>query len=294
MRRLFFDNPYVILLSTAFLWAANGIAGKLAVGEVSPMILTGLRWIMVCACLAGLFGRKLWTQLPLLKPYRWRLLAMGTFGFTCFNALFYLAAYYTTAVNMTLLQGGIPVIVMAGAALFFSLKVRAPQIIGIIMTVFGVLVVSTHGDLAHLAALQFNIGDIFIIIASIFYAGYTLALRNRPDIPGIVFFTGLALAALLTSIPFMVVEEIMGKAAWPTPTGWAILAFIALGPSLLSQLMFMRGVTLIGPSRAGIFVNMVPIFGAILAVAVLGEPFGLHHAAALALVIGGIFIAERK
>lgn len=294
MRRLFFDNPYVLLLATAFLWAANGIAGKLAVGEVSPMILTGLRWVMVCACLAGLFGRRLWAQLPLLKPYRWRVLAMGTFGFTCFNALFYLAAYYTTGVNMTLLQGIIPGIVIVGAAIFFGLKVRAFQVVGVVLTIIGVVVVSTHGDLQRIASLEFNIGDLFILIASTLYAGYTLALRNRPDIPGIVFFTGLAVAALVTSIPLIAIEELYGNAMWPTLKGWAILIFIALGPSLLSQLMFMRGVTLIGPSRAGIFVNMVPIFGAILAVAILGEPFGLYHAVALALVIGGIFIAERR
>ena len=102
----------------------------------------------------------------------------------------------------------------------------------------------------------------------------------------------LAAIAFLTSLPLVAYEMIAGTAQWPTPKGWLVLVFIALFPSFLGQLSFMRGVRLIGPGRAGLFANLVPIFGALFAVAILGEPFGLYHLIALILVTGGILIAE--
>jgi drug/metabolite transporter (DMT)-like permease len=132
-----------------------------------------------------------------------------------------------------------------------------------------------------------------MLVACMLYAGYTVALRGRPAVSGLTFFTAMAMAALLTSLPLLAVEWTTGRLIWPTGEGWAIVAFVGLGPSLVSQIFFMRGVELIGPNRAGVFVNLVPIFGAFLAVALVGEPFRLDNAAALALVLSGIFIAER-
>ena len=103
----------------------------------------------------------------------------------------------------------------------------------------------------------------------------------------------MALAALLTSVPLHGLEIAAGGALWPTARGAAILLFVAFLPSVLAQLFFMRGVELIGAARAGVFANLVPVFGPILAVLVLGEPFGLHHLVGLALVLGGIVVAER-
>ena len=90
------------------------------------------------------------------------------------------------------------------------------------------------------------------------------------------------------------VEIVRGTVQWPTPTGWLIMLYIGLLPSLVAQVFFIRGVELIGAARAGIFVNLVPVFGALLAVVLLGEPFALYHAVGLALVLGGIWLAERR
>jgi drug/metabolite transporter (DMT)-like permease len=103
----------------------------------------------------------------------------------------------------------------------------------------------------------------------------------------------LAAAAVITSIPLAAIEAWQGAALWPTWQGWLLIIFIALGPSLLSQLMFMRGVQLIGPLRSGIFINLVPVVGPLFAVLILGETFAWHHGVALVLVLGGIWIAER-
>ena len=111
--------------------------------------------------------------------------------------------------------------------------------------------------------------------------------------PGLVFFTAIACVACLVSLPLIGLEIAMGQFQAPTPKGWLILAFVVLGPSIASQLFFLRAVELIGPGRAGVFVNLVPVFAPILAVFILGEQLALYHGLALVLVLGGIFIAER-
>ena len=103
----------------------------------------------------------------------------------------------------------------------------------------------------------------------------------------------MAVAAFVTSVPLMIWEIASGGFVWPTPRGLLALAYVALGPAFAAQMSFMRGVELIGPGRAGVFVNLVPVFGAIMAVALLGEPFAAYHVVALALVIGGIAVAQR-
>jgi drug/metabolite transporter (DMT)-like permease len=287
-----FGQAYLLLALTTLFWGGNAVASRLAVGEISPMTLTCLRWTIVIVISVAITRRDLVAEWPVLRR-SWKLiLAMGTFGFTGFNALFY--AHYTTAVNLTIIQGAIPVLVLCGALLAFGTRITVLQILGMIVTLSGVALVATRGDITTLLGLAFNPGDLLMLLACLLYAGYTLALRNRPKVSGLVFFASLACVAFLTSLPLMLYEIWAGTVLWPTAKGLMILLYVALFPSLIAQLFFMRGVELIGPGRAGLFVNLVPIFGAILAVSILAEPFRLYHGAALLLVLGGIWLAERR
>jgi drug/metabolite transporter (DMT)-like permease len=287
-------QAYVLLTLTTLMWGGNAIAGRLAVGEVSPMMLTCLRWVIVVTVLLPLVGRQVMAEWPTIRE-RWVFtVLMGAFGFTGFNALFYAAAHHTTAVNLTIFQGSIPVLVLLGTVLFFHARVIPLQVIGMIVTILGVVLVSVKADFEILRTLALNIGDVWTLIACVFYAGYTLGLRHRPAIAGLTFFAALAAVAFTTSLPLLWIEAAQGNLQFPTAKGWLILLYVGLLPSLLSQVFFMRGVELIGPARAGLFVNLVPVFGALLAVVLLGEPFALYHAGGLVLVLGGIWLAERK
>ncbi|QFU15487.1 DMT family transporter [Microvirga thermotolerans] len=290
----FFGQAYLLLVATTLFWGGNAIAGRLAVGEISPMVLTCLRWVLVVCTMLPLLGRRLAAEWPPIRR-RWLFVTlMGAFGFTAFNALFYAAAHHTSAVNLTIFQGAIPVLVLLGTVLFFRAPVLPLQVLGMIVTVAGVVIVSVKADFEILRTLALNVGDVWMLIACLFYAGYTLGLRHRPPVTGLVFFTALALVAFLTSLPLLAVEIVRGSAQWPTLKGWAVLAYVAFLPSLLAQVFFIRGVELIGPARAGLFVNLVPVFGALLAVLLLGEPFAFYHALGLVLVLGGIWLAERR
>lgn len=286
------SQAYVLLVFTMLTWGANAVAARLAVGEIPPMLLTCLRWSVCCAALALTSRAQIATHWRSLLP-RWRsILLMGALGFTGFNALFYAAAHHTTAINIAIIQGTIPVLVLIGSLFLYRTRITGLQIVGAVLTMGGIAVVASQGELARLAALEFNIGDVWIVIACVLYAGFALGLRQRPAVPAIVFFAALAAVAAVVSLPFVAVEIAMGQSYLPSAKGWLLVLFIGLLPSFISQLTFMQGVALIGPARAGMFMNLVPIFGPLLAVMVLGEPLSAYHAVALALVLGGIYIAE--
>ena len=284
---------YALLTFTALIWAGNAVASKWAVGQVSPLALTSLRWLVACVALLPFAVRRVAQEWRLLLPSWRRILLMGGCGYTAFNALFYVAGTYTTAANLALIQGAIPVIVLLCSFLVYRTPVGAMQAVGVLVTLLGVAIAATHGDLGVLRTLAFNRGDVFMLVACLFYAGYTVALRGRPAVSGITFFAAMAAVAFLTSLPLAAMEWASGGLIWPTPAGWAIVVYVGLGPSLVSQLAYMQGVAAIGPNRAGMFVNLLPVFGAFLAVGLVGEPFRPDIAVALALVLGGILVAER-
>jgi drug/metabolite transporter (DMT)-like permease len=286
-------TAYPLLVFTMLLWGGNVVASKWAAGEVSPQVLTCLRWAFACLALAlparaGFVAE--WDRLA--RHWRYVLL-MGACGYTLYASLFYAAGLFTSGINIALFQGAIPVLVILINYAVLRVAVTGAQVLGVAVTLAGAVVAATHGDWRVLATFAFNRGDVLMLVACLLYAGYTVALSRRPKVSGLSFFTAVALSALVTSLPPLYAEWALGHTIWPTRKGWVIVLFVALGPSLVAQLAFMRGVELIGPNRAGLFVNLVPIFGAGLAILLVGEPFRWHEGLALALVIGGIAIAER-
>ncbi len=286
-------NPLLMLVLTTLIWAGHSIVGRLAVGQIGPMTLTCMRWAVALVPILIAARPSLGRDWPLLRARWLYLTVMGAAGYTAFVALFYVAAHRTSALNLSIIQGAIPALVLLGARAFLDVRFTALQAAGALVTMFGVVVIAAEGDPARLMALAFNSGDVMMVVGAVLYAGYTIGLRERPHVSGLSMLAAMALAAFVTSIPLMIWEIASGGFVWPTAAGLLALAFVALGPAFAAQIFYMRGVELIGPGRAGVFVNLVPAFGAIMAVALLGEPFAAYHVVALALVIGGIAIAQR-
>lgn len=287
-----YDRPYLLLILAPLFWAGNAVASRLAVGQVSPMALTTFRWLGVLLLLVVFARKPVMADWPVMKRRLPYVLAMGALGFTFFNAFFYIAAHFTSAVNIGIIQGALPGLVFVFAYLIAGTRAGSGQLAGMATTLVGVGVIAVKGDLSTLAALDFNVGDLMMLGACVVYALYTVLLPRRPRIAGLSFFAGLSVAAFLTSLPFLAIEIGMGQYVAPTPFGWLVVAYCAVFPSVISQIFFVRGVELVGPGRAGVFINLIPVFASILAVLVLGESFRAYHALALALVLGGIFWAE--
>lgn len=287
-----FRNPFILLTIVALLWGGNAIAGKLAVGHVSPMLLTSLRWLLACVFIAPLAWRDAQREWPIIRQHWVKLYLLAALGFTAFNALFYWALNYTSAINVTIVQSGMPLIVFLGSFLFFGLRPVKSQLFGFSLTLLGVLITVAHGQISNLLSLDLNRGDALMLLATILYGGYTVALRYRPPLHWRSMIIVLALFAFLSSLPFSAYEYWAGYSLIPDARGLGVVLYIAIFPSLIAQSLYMRGVDLIGGNRANLFINLVPVFGSILAVVILAEEFKAYHFTALGLVVGGILFAE--
>lgn len=286
-------SPYLMLAAVALFWGGNVIAGKLAVGHVSPMLLTTLRWMSACLIMAPFAWTPLRREWPRLRSHLPFLITLGAFGFTAFNALLYVALNYTSAINGTIEQAAMPLVVFLANFILFRTKVEKLQIAGFALTLVGVALTASHGDPRRLLALDFNRGDALMMIAVVIYGGFTVALRYKPELDWRTTIFVLSAAAFVTSIPVALVEYAAAAMILPDSTGLAVVLYTAVFPSLLAQTLYIAGVSAIGPNRANLFINLVPVFGAALAVAMLGEAFHGYHLAAMIFVLGGIAIAER-
>ena len=285
---------YALLFLTTLFWSGNAVAGKLAVGHVSPMVLAFLRWSIAWAVLMLIALPQLRRDWQKIRPHLPVLFAYGMTGFAGFNIALYSALQHTSTINVTIEQAAIPLLIFIGNFVFFRTKVSALQLIGFSLTLIGVLVVASAGSVERLANLQFNRGDILMGVAGILYAGYSIALRYRPDVHWKSFMVVMAFSAMMTSLPFAIWELNGATGTVPDTHGWLIVTYTAVFPSILSQVFYIRGISLIGPNRAGLFINLIPVLGTLLAIVLLGEIFGWHHAVAMLLVVGGIMIAESR
>lgn len=287
-------NAYVLLLLTMLMWGGNAVAGKMAVGHISPMVLTTFRWLGAVALMLAIGLPQLRRDWHVVRPRLLYLFLLGAAGFTLFNAAMYTALTFTTVINVSIEQAGMPMFIFIANFVLYRIGVSAGQVIGFSLSMVGVALTATHGNLLTLSEQQINSGDLLMLAAVLLYAGYTIALRYKPAIHWKSLMSVMAVAAALTSLPFMAWEVATDAAIWPDMRGWGIVLYTAIFPSVVSQLFYVRAVDLIGANRAGLFINLVPIFGTILSIAILGEDLEMYHIAALVMVLGGIWLAENS
>lgn len=284
-----YNNAAVLLCLATLGFAGNTIAGKLAVGEVSPMMIVFLRWAIVTLLLLSFHWKKLLREITKIKKRLIWILLMGGVGLTGFNSLFYVAAQYTSSINIGIIQCTMPGFVVLGTIIFHKRVVSTIQVLGLFVTMLAVIIIVGEGELDTILSLTGNIGDLIMLAGCLFYAGYNIGLGNRPALDPLTMMAFFSFAALITSVPILFIEFLVGSSQWPTANGWGIVIYVALIPAFLSQVFFMRGVDLIGPGEAGLYHNLVPIFTAVLGISILGEVLHVFHVVSLFLVFGGIY-----
>lgn len=288
------SNAALLLTLTTLFWGGNAVAGKFAVGHISPLLLTAARWGFASVILMALARRHLRRDWPFIRAHLPYLFAMGMLGLAAFNGLFYTALTYTTAINSTIIQAGMPMFIFILGFLFFRTRTSRAQAMGYSLTLSGVAVAALRGELGALADLQINRGDLIMIVAAFFYAAYSVALQAKPRIHWLSFLAVLVTSAAVAAIPLALYEATTDSFIWPTTaTAWSVVAYTVIFPSILAQGCYIRGVELLGGNKSALFLNLVPIFGTLLSIVLLGESFRLFHGVALFLVIAGIFLAQR-
>jgi len=292
MKRLL-GNAYVLLIIATLGWGGNAVAGKLASANWEPFTLTCIRWLLVVLVLLPFAWRHMVQDKTLIVKCWWFFMFAGGVGMALFNLFMFLALNYTTAINVSIEQASMPVFIILANFVVMSQRVTGLQIIGVVISITGVLVTTSNGDLVSILKAGFNKGDAIMLLACFFYATYTFVLRWRPPVHWLTFMCLIAVGAFIMSVPFALFEVSQAGFVSPKKSAWMLLLFIVFVPSIISQLSFAKSVEMIGGNRAGLFINLVPVFGSALAVLIIGEQFQLFHAVGMVLVIGGILLAER-
>lgn len=292
--RWLYDRPYILVQLTTLFWAGNAIAGKIAVGHISPFLLTSLRWfvaLIIIAPFAVKYGRSDWAVIKTRFVF---LFFLGAVGFTLFNNLLYLALTSTSAVNVSIIQSSMPLFVFFLNAAFFSVNLTKYQAVGFPITIVGVLVIAFQGNLTELAEYVVNIGDVLALASVVAYGIFTAFLKSKPDIHWLSTMLVLVFSAFVTSIPFTLFESVSGNLTLPDLTGILVVIYTAVFAAVVAQTFWIRSIELIGSNGTSVFINLIPIFGTLLAVVFLGEQLYMFHVLGLLLIVSGIYIAQLK
>ena len=298
-------TPRLALLMTVppLLWAGNAVVGRLMAGQVPPLTLNLIRWVLAALVLLPFAWRAL---LPLSRiRARWPyLLLIGVLGVGAFNSLQYLALITSSPINVTLVAASMPVWMLAVGALFFGVQPTGRQLAGAALGLAGVLTVIGRGSLQSLLAVHFVPGDLYILVAIIGWAFYSWLLVRppahmqgsaRPDWNWAGFLLVQSLFGVAAASLFTAGEQWMGAA--PIQWSWGVAAallYVALGPSILAYRCWGLGVAEGGPALAAFFNNLTPLFAALLSTLVLGDSPKPYHAAAFLLIVGGIAVSLQR
>ena len=182
----FFNNATILLLIATLGHAGNTIAAKLAINDVSPMVIVSFRWGLVASILFFVKKKSIKSSFRMIKKHLLWVLLMGGIGLSGFSALFYTAPNYTSVINIGIIQCTMPAFVLIGSFIIFKIRVLKIQILGLFFTMLGVVILISGGNLSLIFNLVPNSGDIIMLIGCIFYAGYSVGLQKRPNLDYLV------------------------------------------------------------------------------------------------------------
>ncbi len=291
--RTLFDRPYVLLSLTSLFWAINIVLGRFIAGTVPPVALAQIRWTGAALIVVPLAWRHLKHDWPTIRRHLGIMIFLSFVGITVYNTLAYHGLEFTTAINGLLMQSSAPLMIGLWSLILFRDRLTLAQLVGILVSLTGVLVIIAHGNLAALVDLTINPGDVWFLIAMFSYALYAAMLRRRPTIHFLSFLAFTFVAGAIMLSPAAVAEFVAGRRINPTPAAFAVMVYLVIFPSLLAYICFNRGVELIGANRAGPFFHLIPVFGSVIAILFLGERPQIFHGVGYALIIAGIVAAQR-
>lgn len=288
--------PQLLLVLATILWGGNFVIGRAVSGDIPPITLALLRWTVAFVVFYPIIAKKLKNDWPKLQQNYKSVILMAITGVAAFNTLVYVGVQYTTSINASLMNSTTPIIIYILSFIFLKDRLNWKQIVGTILSLIGVLFILTGGSIEQLLSLQFNKGDIIVIIAVICWAIYSIVVkRNAGILPGDTTFFATIVLGIIILLPFAGYELVNTTIAinWSLST---ILAIIYVGTfaSIIAFLSWNKGVVAIGANRASIFLNFIPLFATIFAVLFIGETPVLTQLIGGIAIIIGVIIANKK
>lgn len=289
-------NPfvYVFVLLPMLFWAGNIVLGRYLREDVPPFGITFWRWAVAVVILLPLAWPHLKAGWPLIRRHWVRLTLLG--AYICFvgNAFIYLAVQQTTAINAGLVNATQPMLIVVLAWILLGDRITRLQAAGVLLSLVGVVVVVARGSLDTLLALELNPGDLLMSVATMGFALYAVYLRKvPPEIPRWALVWCVFAGGALCSLPFYIWETVSGDPMVWNETTLISLAYLAVFPSVLAIYFWTQAVQALGPSRAGPFIYLIPVFASVMSVLFLEDSLHLYHVVGFVLVVAGIYLTER-
>jgi len=278
--------PYFVMIIPPLLWAGNFIVGKAVSDQHAPLGLSFWRWFLASMIFVPFAAKSMWEQRSIIRDTFWKIALLALLSVSLFNSLAYISLQHTTATNATLLNSFIPIFILIITSLFFKEHISSKQILGVGISLLGVVAILTKLDIGILLALQINQGDLWMLLASLDWALYSILLKYlRPKVLSPVPFLGVLMilgtvmilpAYLINPFaePMMILDRDMALA----------LVYITVFPSIISYLVWNYGMHHLGAAVGGQYIHLMPLFGAMMAVVFLGESIQLFH------IVGALFI----
>jgi drug/metabolite transporter (DMT)-like permease len=285
---------YLLLAVAPLCWAGNVVLARGVIHLIPPVGFAFWRWTLAFFLLLPFAWKKAAEDWPVVRRH-WKIMAfLGLTGITGFNTLLYTGVHTTTAINGALIQTAMPALVILISLAAFRERVKRLQVSGVILCMAGAALVVLRGNLSALGQMTFVRGDVVIAVAVVLYALYSAFLKKRPPIHPLSFLLCSFGVGVLGLIPLYLTElAVRGGFALGGEVMLSIL-YVATFPSIVAYFCWNRGIDLIGPSRGGLFITLIPVFASAMAFVWLDEALRGYHLAGLLLIFFGMVLFNRK
>jgi drug/metabolite transporter (DMT)-like permease len=285
--------PYLLLAIAPLCWASNAVLARGVVDIIPPVSLAFWRWTTASFLLFPFAYQHVKRDWPLLARNWKMLLFLSLVGITGFNTLLYIAVQTTTAINAALIQTTMPAAIIMITWIVFKEKVTRLQSLGVGLCVLGACLVVLHGKFSTVFELSFVQGDLLMLVAILLYALYSVFLRRRPSMHPLSFLVYTFAMGAMGLLPFYV-WELSCRGAFTLGVAAAVsISYLAVFPSIVAFFCWNRGVELIGANRAGLFINLIPVFASLMAIIWLGESLKAFHIIGMLLIFSGMILFNR-
>ena len=286
-------GAYLLLIVPPLCWAGNFVVGRAIHGEIPPVGLTFWRWAVAAAVLLPIAGAETWRARAVIRR-QWPLLTvLALSGVVGFQFVVYQGLHSTTAINGVLIIATIPAVIPVFAYALDGARITPRQALGILVSTMGVAIIVLRGNLAAALALDVAAGDLWIASAVPMWALYTVLVRRRPHalspLALLLAIVGIGLTVLAPAYAWEA-SSVGGFAA--TPAVLAAIAYVGVAASVLAFWCWNRGIAGVGASKAGLYLHLMPVFAALLAVLFLGERLHAYHGIGMALVATGLYLSS--
>ena len=287
---------YILLVVASLCWSGNFIVGKFAtLFEIPPLTLNTFRWISVWLILIPFTYKEIYNNLAYIKKNFFVISFMGVITISTFNSVVYFALNYTQVINAVLVLAIIPAVTIVLSSLMKIEKTNVFQIIGLILSIIGVGSIISNGDIQRVISLSFNNGDLWMLVCVLSWALYsTLLKKNKLKLSQFSLIQIMVSVGVLFLIPQYFYEQSIGLEVNLNKAFFLILFYVVVFPALAAYYCWQKGVEIIGPNRATMFIQLMPLFIAVMAIMIFNEKFELYHFAGAAFIVSGIYLSNKK